>query len=213
MRIEKIRVIQLKNEYIKTFEGQDKLQNIVENIINCDEKVEYSEDDFRISDIAMEAYYRDLYLDENSKNQKIFQDLFLGLKDFKYTYSRWESEMKIKNPTKEQIAKHIIDTWFYEISPDDTEEIENIDQSQAYVFHEDVDLKCIPADRVKEIILDFDKENIINTANNLKKELNSCGIFVEKFDDDDRKLIDDIMKIFEKSVEENTDILYIMNYL
>ncbi|KFX54002.1 hypothetical protein FDB15_05780 [Clostridium botulinum] len=213
MRIEKIRVIQLKNEYIKTFEGQDKLQNIVENIINCDEKVEYSEEDFRISDIAMEAYYRDLYLDENSKNQKIFRDLFLGLKDFKYTYSRWESEMKIKNPTKEQIAKHIIDTWFYEISPDDTEEIENIDQSQAYVFHEDVDLKCISADRVKEIILDFDKENIINTANNLKKELNSCGIFVEKFDDDDRKLIDDIMKIFEKSVEENTDILYIINYL
>ena len=209
MRIAKVKLLQLKNEYLNSFEGQDKLINIVEGNIDCNEQVEYGEGDSNIGDIAVEAYYEKLYSGEDLKDKNIFHDFFLGFEPFQYSYSRWELELKVKNPTKEQIGKHIVNSWYYEIDPDDTEEIENIAANYGYSYHDTASLRHIPADRVKEIVSDFDKENILSTAKNLEKVLNSLGIFVDEFGNNDMKLIEDIEKIFKKAAEENTGIAYI----
>lgn len=208
MRIQKVKVIQLRDEYINTIEGQGKLENIVEDVVNFDESVEYGEDSSNIFNIAAESYYLELYSDEDTNNKKIFHDFFLGNEEFKYRFSRWEVEMKIVNPTKEQILQHIVDTWYYEVTEDEAEEIS---QSQAYVLEDDIFFRYIPADRVKEIFLDSNKKDLINTAKVLEKELNSHGVFVDALDDCDFKVIEDINNIFKKSVEENTGVLYVIN--
>lgn len=212
MRIAKIRLMQLKNGYLNSFEGQDKLINMIDKNISCEDLVEYGEGDTNIGDIAVEAHYENLYSRNDLENITVFHDFFLGYKPFQYNYSRWEMELKVKNPTKDQIAKHIVNTWYYEISPDETEEIENIATNYAYSYHDDANLMYIPPDRVKEIYNDLNKESILSTGKELEKVLNSFGIFVDEFNDYDIKLIDDIAKLFKKSAEENAGIVYIMSY-
>ena len=72
MRIQKIKVIQLKDEYINTVEGQKKLENKVEDLINFDDSVEYGEDSSKLFNIAAESYYLELYPSEDINNKKIF---------------------------------------------------------------------------------------------------------------------------------------------
>lgn len=210
MEIHKVQIMQLKDEYVKTFEGQNKLENIVEDNIHFDEKVEFEEDSSLLTVIAIQCAYFNLYSGEDNKEKLMFHDLYLGSEEFQYTFSRWELEMKIKNPTKEQIAEHIVNSWFYEISPDDTEEIEDIAISQEYGFHDNIFLKIVPADRVKEIYKNISKEKIMSIGKSLEKELNSCGVNISDGEDeiDDMELLDDIINIFKKAVEENTAVLY-----
>lgn len=208
MRINKVRIIQLKNEYLETLEGQDRLIDIVNEDFDCGEEVEYSEGEYSISDIAVEASYSDLYSEDESK---IISDMFLGSTDFNYPYTRWEIEMKTKNPTKEQIAKHIVDTWFYPIDPDNVEEIEAIAQGQEYSFHDCNYLRDVQQDRVKEIVSNFYKESIMKTAEKLEKELNKIGVYTDGLGDNDLKLLEMIINIFKKSAKENTGVLYILS--
>lgn len=210
MEIHKVKIMQLKDEYLKTFEGQNKLENIVEDNINFDEKVEFEEYSSLLTIIAIQCCYLNLYFGEDNKDKLMFHDLYLGSEEFQYTFSRWEMEMKMKNPTEEQIAKHIVNSWFDEISPDDTEEIENIARSQEYAFHDVIFLRIVPAGRVKEIYENISKEKIISIGKSLEKDLNSCGVNISDGDDeiDDMELIDNIMDIFKKAAEENTAVLY-----
>lgn len=212
MRIGKIKLMQLKYEHLDSLEGQGELINIIDNNICSSEQVEYGEGDSNIGDIAVEAYYENLYSTGDLKNIIMFHDLFLGNESFQYNYSRWEIELKTKNPTKDEIAKHIVNTWYYEISPDETEEIENIATNYAHSYHDDASLRYITPDRVKDIYSDFSKEIILGTAKELEKVLNSFGIFVEEFNEQDIKLIDDIEKLFRKSAEDNTGIIYVISY-
>lgn len=213
MRIEKIRIIPLKQEYLETLEGEDKLTKIVDERIDCEEEVEHGEEEYSISSIAIESFYCNLYSGENLKNKKMISDLFLGDAKFQYPFTRWEIEMNVKNPTKEQVADYIVNHWFYPIDPNDVEEIEKIAEGQMYAFHDCVDLKYISEDRVKEIAADFDKKSILKTLKDLEKELNKEGIFMDALEEDtDLKLLDDILRLYKKCAEENRRVLYIHIY-
>lgn len=82
MRIGKIRVLPLKKEYLENLEGQNELTKIVDGKIVCEEEVTYSEGEYNINDIAVEALYCELYVGDNLKNKKMISDMFLGEKEF-----------------------------------------------------------------------------------------------------------------------------------
>ena len=50
----------------------------------------------------------------------------------------------------------------------------------------------------------------MSIGKSLEKELNSCGVNISDGEDeiDDMELLDDIINIFKKAVEENTAVLY-----
>ena len=212
MRIGTIRVIQLKKDYVESMEGQNHLIDIVDEKCHADAEVSYSEGEYNINDIAVEASYCNLYTEgENLKYKKMMSDLFLGDAEFEYPYTRWEIEMNEKNPTQEQIADYIVHNWYYPIESDDTEELEQIAQEQKYAFHDCVVLRWICPKRVKEIVSDYDRDTIIQVSKALEKELNQQGVFMEGSDEEnDLKLLDDIMRIYKNASEENTGVLYIM---
>ena len=82
MRIDKIRVLQLKKEYLESLEGQEKLAKIADGRMECEEEVSYSEGEYNINDIAVEASYCDLYAGDDLKNKKMIADMFLGAEEF-----------------------------------------------------------------------------------------------------------------------------------
>ena len=209
MEIHKVQILQLKNEYLETFEGQNKLVNIVEGNVDFEDKIEFEGDSSLLTAVAIECDYCDLYCGEDNKDKLMFHDLYLGAEEFQYAFSIWQVEMKTKNPTKEQIAEYIVNSWYNGVSPDDAEEIEDMARSQEYAFHDDIFLKIVPANRVKEICENITKEKIISIGGGLEKELNSCGVSIDGEDDiDDMELLDNIIKIFKKAAEENTPVLY-----
>lgn len=211
MRIQNVRIIPLKNDYIETLEGQRTLTQIVDKRQECDEIATYSEEDYTISNIMVEASYSTLFTGDNSETKQLVADLFLGNDEFQYTYTWWEMDMNMKQPTREQIAEHIVKTWYFPVDPEDKEEIEEITQSEEYAFHDTIYFKCLSPERTKEIAAKLNKDIILSTAKEMEETLNKDGIFFDDMQEDsDMKLIDELMNMVKKAADENIGILYIM---
>lgn len=207
MRIQNVRIIPLKKEYTETLEGQDLLTKIVDKRVECSEVVDFEEGSYAVSDIALVADE----IPEESEEKAWVTELFFGTDDFQYPYTRWEIEMNMKNPTKEQVAEHIVKSWYYDIDPDDTEEIESIAKGEEYSFHDMVCLRSISAERVKELAAGFDKAKLIAAMKQLEAKLNQLGIYVDDLDDDENnKVLDALKGIFQKAATEGTGVLYII---
>lgn len=119
--------------------------------------------------------------------------------------------MNMKNPTKEQIAEHIVKSWYYDIDPDDTEEIESIAEGEEFSFHDMVCMRSICSERVKELVADFDKAKLMSAMKQLETKLNQIGIYVDDLgNDEDYEVMDALKGIFQKAADEGTEVLYII---
>ncbi len=207
MTIQNVRIIPLKKEYIESLEGQDLLTKIVDKNVECSDMAEFEEGSYAVSDVALVADE----ISEESEEKAWVTTLFLGADDFQYPYTRWEIEMNMKNPTKEQIAEYIVKNWYYPIDPDDTEEIESIAQGEEFSFHDVILLRSVSAECAKELAVGFDKQKLIAAMKQLEVKLNQIGIYVDDLDDDaNNQVLDALNDIYQKAAAEGIGVLYII---
>lgn len=207
MRIQSVRIIPLKKEYTENLEGQNLLIKIVNKRAECSEVVTYEEGSYAVSDVALEVDA----ISEESAEKAWVSELFMGADDFRYPYTYWEIELNMKKPSKEKIAEYIVNNWWYDVDPDDTEEIETIIQGEEFSFHDTVCLRSISAERTKELLADFDKGKLIVAMKQLEAKLNQMGIYVDDLEDGtNSELLDGLESIFQKAVTEDIGVLYII---
>ncbi len=207
MRIQSVRIIPLKKEYTESLEGQDLLTKIVDKKVECSEVVTYEEGSYAVSDVAMEA---DAISEETMEKAWVIE-LFMGVDDFRYPYTYWEIELKTTKPSKEQIAEYIVNHWWYDVDPDDTEEIDAITKDEEFSFHDMVCLRSISSERTKELLADFDKNRLIAAMKQLEIKLNQMGIYVDDLEDStNSEFLDELKSIFQKAVAEDIGVLYII---
>ncbi len=83
MEIESVKVIKLKKEYMNSMEGQNKLVNIINGDINCEELIKYEISDYTISEIFREDYYIKNYQDDKEyKKERAVHALLFGVSEF-----------------------------------------------------------------------------------------------------------------------------------
>ncbi|AKA68097.1 hypothetical protein [Clostridium scatologenes] len=83
MEIESVKVIKVKKEYINSMEGQNKLINIINGNISCEELIEYQISDYAISEIFREDYYIKNYQDDKEyKKERAVHALLFGVSEF-----------------------------------------------------------------------------------------------------------------------------------
>lgn len=205
MRIETIKLVKVKEEYMNSMEGQDKLVSIINGDVNCDHMIEYKITNHVISAIFMEDYYiKNYWYDKEYTKERAVHALLFGVSDFNYTYTPWETQLRIKNPTKEQIAETIIEMW--DIDPEDKEEIEMMEGS--LTNHDNLGLRYMSVENLKKAIRDLEDLDILNRCKEVEKELNSNGISFDEISEKDIKFIESLKEFIKEAIKDGNGVVY-----
>lgn len=208
MEIESVKVIKVKKEYINSMEGQNKLFNIINGDISCEELIEYDISNYVISEIFREDYYIKNYQeDKEYKKERAVRALMFGLSDFHYTYSAWETELGIENPTKEQIEERVVQMWG--ISPEDKEEIEMI--ASSFANHDNLCLRYMSVENIERVISDLEHLDVLSICRIIEKELNLQGISFDAIGEGDIEFINSLKEFFKEAVKDSSGIVYALS--
>lgn len=205
MRIETVKIIKVKEEYMNSMEGQDKLVSIINGHINCDHMIEYKIDDEVISGIFIEDYYiKNYWYDKEYAKDRMIHALLFGVSDFNYTYSPWETELKIESPTDEEIEERIIEEWG--IDPSDTEEIEMI--KEGFSNHDNLGLRYMSVENIEKVLSDLENSNVLDICRSVKEELKSKGICFDEISEKDIEFIESLKEFFKEAAKAGNGIVY-----
>ncbi|NMM62441.1 hypothetical protein HBE96_07005 [Clostridium sp. P21] len=208
MEIESVKVIKVKKEYMDSMEGQKKLVNIINGNISCEELIEYQISDYTISEIFREDYYIKNYQDDKEyKKERAVHALLFGLSNFNYTYSAWETEIGIENPTKEQIAERVVQMWG--IAPEDKEEIEMI--ANSFANHDNLGLRYMSVENIERVISDLEHLDVLSICRSIEKELNLQGISFDAIAEGDIEFINSLKEFFKEAIKDSSGIVYALS--
>ncbi|AKN31053.1 hypothetical protein Ccar_09410 [Clostridium carboxidivorans P7] len=208
MEIESVKVIKVKKEYMNSMEGQNKLVNIINGDINCEELIKYEISDYTISEIFREDYYIKNYQDDKEyKKERAVHALLFGGSDFNYTYSDWETELGIENQAKEQIAERVVQMWG--IAPENKEEIEMI--ASSFVNHDNLCLRYMSVENIERVISDLEHLDVLSICRSIEKELNSQGISFDAIDEGDIEFINSLKGFFKEAIKDRSGIVYALS--
>lgn len=212
-----MKILQLKNQYLETLEGEETLVGIINEKIEFEEVLTYEEGSYWITDLVTEAANTDLFAQKEFKELAYLRELLQGKEAFEYPFSRWEVEMKMMNPSREQVEQYLSKNWYYPIDINDKEELNDIMEGQSYAFHDCVSLTCLKFEQVKALQENIDWENLLEKAKPIEAELNKMGIFFEQEEDaDDKKedveFLTALKNMMDKAIEENSGLLFVEEF-
>lgn len=205
MRVETVKVVKVKEEYLNSMEGQKRLVNIINGHIKSEDILEYNVSDYVITEIFMEDYYmKNYWNDKEYSKDRMVHALLFGLKDFNYTYSPWETELGILNPTVEQIAERAAEMWG--LDHEDKEEIEMI--ASNFTNHDNLGLRYMSVKDIEKVLTDMENSEVTHIARNIEKQLNSMGISFEEINEEDIKFMDLLKEFVKKAAEDGVGVVY-----
>lgn len=196
MRIESIKTILLKEEYLETIEGQ----NVLVDKVNEDEEEQlyFEEGSYGSTDIMLESLYCGLI--END----LLRSMFFGDDRFQYKYTPWECELGQQNPSEEQIVEYIKKCY----GEDDEENIECIKQSTS--FHDAVDLKWITGSKAQEIVNNISMEKLLYNLEELERKLKKENISVDEWkNEENKKFLEQLLCYIREAAMSGCGILYV----
>ncbi len=208
MEIESVKIIKVKKEYMDSMEGQKTLVNIINGDVNCDEMIEYNISDYVISELFREDYYiKDYWNDKEYTKERMIHALLFGVSDFSYTYSAWETELGIKNPTKEQILEAVVQMWG--IDTKNKEEIEMI--ASSFSNHDNLGLRYMSLEHIERVISDLENSDVLGICKSIEKSLNSQGVYFDEISEKDIKFINSLKELLKKSLKDCNGIVYVFS--
>lgn len=195
MRIESIKLILLKKEYLETIEGQKILIKKVNE--KTEEGMYFEEGSHGSTDIMIESLYC------NFIENDLLRNMFFGDEIFQYKYTPWECELHQQNPSEEKIVEYIKKCY----GENDEEAIECIKQS--YDFHDMIDLKWITDSRAKEIADNISIEVLLDNLEELERKLKKENICIDEWNDEEnRKFLEQLLSYIREAATSGNGILY-----
>lgn len=209
MEIGSVKVVNVKQEYMDSMVGQNKLVNIINGNVNCEDMIQYGVNDYVISELFLEDYYiKDYWNDKEYTKERAIHALLFGVSDFNYTYSAWETELGIKNPTKEEIAERVVQMWG--IDPEDKEEIEMI--ANSFTNHDNIALTYMSLENIEKVIADLENSDLLGICKSIEAELNSKGISFDEISENDIQFINSIKEFFKEALRKDSKgIVYVLS--
>lgn len=200
MRIDSIKIILLKREYLETIEGQNTLVDKVNK--DTEESLYFSEGSYGSTDIMTEALYCDFI--END----LLRIMFFGEDTFQYKYTPWECELHQQNPSEEQIVEYIKKCY----GEEDEESIACIKQSTA--FHDMVSLKWITNDKAREITANISMEVLLHALEELEEKLKKEHVYVDEWRNEENKMfLEQLLSYIKEAAALGTGVLYVHTFL
>lgn len=200
MEIGSVKIVKVKKEYVNSMEGQNKLVNIINDHVNCEDMIQYGINDYVISELFLEDYYIKNYWDDKEyTKERVIHALLFGVSDFNYTYTAWETELAIENPTEEQISERVIQMW--DVDPSDKEEIEMM--ANSFTNHDNLSLRYMSVKNIEKVISDLENSDVLAMCKNLEKKLNSQGISFDEISQKDIEFINSLIEFYKEALKND----------
>jgi hypothetical protein len=205
MRVKTVRVVKVKKEYMDSMSGQTRLVSIINGQLKSEEMMGFKVSEYPLTEIFMEDYYIKNYWNEKEyTKERMIHALLFGLGDFNYTFTPWQTELGILNPTEEQIAERVSEMWG--VDPQDKEEIEMI--ANSFTNHDNLGLRYISVGDLEKVFTDLGSSNVIDISKEIEKKLNSMGISFDEISDKDIKFVENLKEFLKETIKDSIGAVY-----
>ncbi|MBU5483248.1 hypothetical protein KQI86_02840 [Clostridium sp. MSJ-11] len=205
VNISKIKLIEIDEEQLNSFEGQDLINKKVRRTSKKDNHIKVNIENCLLSTIAYEAFPIDIEEIEECEPNFILSAALFGTNKIESQFSYWEIEMKMNNVSDEQIYEHIRKTYgdSDSFTKEDFEEIKNCSS-----FNDNYILRYVPLNKINMLIQQLDKTDIEDECRKLAEHMNIVFDFGLK----DKNLFENIIQFYNNALQHNKSVLCILYF-